>query len=274
MTTGTTHEEQHRLLAAAWTATYMWSDVVTRCADHVLDSTDLTTVEHMGEAATLTVALRNVLRAARVARPLATGQDHDRITAAIQAFERWLPQAKDARDVLEHFDDYAAGTGRIQENDRKRGRTITFYPPGYERGASDYYLRVGPLRVSVTAAKRAAAELAAAVALIQLPSRIPPPGALRCSQVHYLGPGNRDEVHAIHDGDKHLSVGDTVPFPGIWEGQTDKTRPAVAMSSRASRSISRISWCTPPSTGRRPDSALPIAGSFQRKATTQMARPG
>jgi hypothetical protein len=124
---------------------------------------------------------------------------------------------------LEHFDDYAAGNGRIQESDRKRGRTITFYPPGYERGASDYYLRVGPLRVSVTAAKQAAAELAAAVALMQLPSHTPPPGAQRCSHVHYLGPGDRDEVHPIHDGGKHLAVGDTVPFPGIWEGQTDKT---------------------------------------------------
>ena len=201
----------------------MWSDVVARCADRALDSTDLTTVEHMGEAATLTVALRNVLRAAEVARPLATGQDRQRIDAAIQAFKQGLPQAKDARDVLEHFDDYAAGTGRIQEKDRNRGRTITFYPPWYERGASDYYLRVGPLRVSVTAAKKAAGELAAAVALVQLPTSIPPPGALRCSHVHYLGPGNRDEEHVIHDGGRHLPVGDTVPFPGIWEGQTDKT---------------------------------------------------
>jgi hypothetical protein len=179
MTTGITHEEQQRVLAAAWTAAYMWSDVVARCADRVLGSTDLTTVEHMSEAATLTVALRNVRRAAEVARPLAAGQDRERIDAAIQAFEQGLPQAKDARDVLEHFDDYAAGTGWMQEKDRKRGRTITFYPPWYERGASDYYLRVGPLRVSVTAAKKAAGELAAAVALVQLPSRIPPP--VRCA---------------------------------------------------------------------------------------------
>jgi hypothetical protein len=58
---------------------------------------------------------------------------------------------------------------------------------------------------------------------MQLPSHTPPPGAQRCSHVHYLGPGDRDEVHPIHDGGKHLAVGDTVPFPGIWEGQTDKT---------------------------------------------------
>jgi hypothetical protein len=146
MTTGITHEEQQRVPAAAWTAAYMWSDVVARCADRVLDSTDLTTVEHMGEAATLTVALRNVRRAAEVARPLATGQDRERIDAAIQAFEQGLPQAKDARDVLEHFDDYGAGTGWIQEKERKRGRTTTFYPPWYERGASNYYLRWFPAR--------------------------------------------------------------------------------------------------------------------------------
>jgi hypothetical protein len=83
MTAGTTHEDQQRLLDAAWNAAYMWSDVVVRCADRVLDSTNLTMVEHMSEAATLTVALRNVLRAAETSRSLATGQDRKRIDAAI-----------------------------------------------------------------------------------------------------------------------------------------------------------------------------------------------
>jgi hypothetical protein len=77
-------------------------------------------------------------------RPLATGQDRERIDVAVQAFEQGLPQAKDARDVVEHDDDRAVGAGRIQEQGRKRGRTITFYPPWYEGGASDSDLRVGP----------------------------------------------------------------------------------------------------------------------------------
>jgi hypothetical protein len=216
MTTEITHEEQQCVLAAAWTAAYMWGDVVARCADRVLDSTELTTVEHIGQAATLTVAPRW-----RAHWPLARTASAS--TPPSRRSSRACPKLRTPPTSWSTTDDDAAGTGRIQEQDRKRGRTITFYPPWYERGASDYYLRVGPLRVSVTAAKEAAGKLAAAVALVQRPARIPPPGALRCSHVHDLGPGNRDEEQVIHDGGTHLSVGDPVPFPGIWEGQTDKT---------------------------------------------------
>jgi hypothetical protein len=38
----------------------------------------------------------------------------DRLQAEIDLFERAVPGAKSARDMLEHFDDYARGDGRLQ----------------------------------------------------------------------------------------------------------------------------------------------------------------
>jgi hypothetical protein len=83
----------------------MWADAVVRLADRALNSTNVTTVEHMGDAALLTLALRNVLRAAKLAESFSTGEDRQKISRAITDFETALPDAKDARDVLEHFDD-------------------------------------------------------------------------------------------------------------------------------------------------------------------------
>jgi hypothetical protein len=119
-------------------------------------------------------------------------------------------------------------------------------------------------------------KLTAAVALVELPARTPTPGALCCSQVHSLGLSNRDEERLIDDGGKHVSVGDTVPFPGTWQGQTGKTPPAAAVSCGALGSTPRTSWCAPPRTGRCPRSrpaVVPVA-SQRVKATTPKAQLG
>ena len=39
----------------------------------------------------------------------------DRINRAIAAFESDLPDGKDVRDIIEHFDDYRLGIGRLQK---------------------------------------------------------------------------------------------------------------------------------------------------------------
>jgi hypothetical protein len=70
-------------------------------------------------------------------------------------------------------------------------------------------------------------KLAAAVALVELPARTRRP--VRCaaprSTPSALATG--DEEHLIEDGGKHVSVGDTVPVPGTWQGQTGTTKPTV-----------------------------------------------
>lgn len=40
--------------------------------------------------------------------------DRDRLDQAIQSFDEATPGAKSARDMLEHFDEYARGEGRLQ----------------------------------------------------------------------------------------------------------------------------------------------------------------
>ena len=57
----------------------------------------------------LAFALRNLLRIAEVAR------DVPGVSEAKAKFEAAIPGIKDARDVLEHFDDYALGVGKLQQ---------------------------------------------------------------------------------------------------------------------------------------------------------------
>jgi hypothetical protein len=71
-----------------------------------------------GDAALLLLALRNVLRAAdATARTLSTPTDSGETPDEwIAQFKAMLPGLVNARDVLEHFDDYAAGRGRLQKS--------------------------------------------------------------------------------------------------------------------------------------------------------------
>ncbi len=66
----------------------------------------------VSDAYLLVIALRNVLRAARLAREeLITDAGRAALDQAITAFEETLPGVQSARDVLEHFDEYARGRG-------------------------------------------------------------------------------------------------------------------------------------------------------------------
>jgi hypothetical protein len=63
----------------------------------------------------LVLALRNVLRAANLVRTLAPEPARPGISAAIAVFESRVAGAKDARDVLDHFDEYMRGRGNLQK---------------------------------------------------------------------------------------------------------------------------------------------------------------
>jgi hypothetical protein len=65
------------------------------------------------DAALMLLAPRNVLRATEwsASDPREDAEDVD---DAIAAFRRLLPNLVNTRDVLEHFDDYAMGVGRLQ----------------------------------------------------------------------------------------------------------------------------------------------------------------
>ncbi len=70
----------------------------------------------VSDAYLLVIALRNVLRAARLARKeFVTDAGRVALDQVITAFEETLPGVKSARDVPEHFDGYARGRGGIEE---------------------------------------------------------------------------------------------------------------------------------------------------------------
>jgi hypothetical protein len=63
----------------------------------------------------LVLELRNVLRAAKLVRTLAPDPARPGISAAIAVFESRVAGAKNARDVLDHFDEYMRGRGNLQK---------------------------------------------------------------------------------------------------------------------------------------------------------------
>lgn len=68
------------------------------------------------------IALRNLLRAAHLAKEESRSSD---IARAIAEFEERLPPLTGIRDMVEHFDDYTRGRGRRQKVDpRPVGRPI------------------------------------------------------------------------------------------------------------------------------------------------------
>ena len=97
------HREEHRAWLISWT--YQWLDAVDRQAGRTLDMPD----HGKGQVEILLFvgALRNVMRGAEAI----LGKDH----AAVRSFYEAVPGAMDIRDMLEHFDEYVTGNGRLQK---------------------------------------------------------------------------------------------------------------------------------------------------------------
>lgn len=65
----------------------------------------------LGDGYLFAIALADLLKAARVAQKVAPSRV---LKTALVRFERAIPLARDFRDYLEHWDDYADGKGRQQ----------------------------------------------------------------------------------------------------------------------------------------------------------------
>ena len=124
-------------------------------------------------AAILADALRQLFRAVDLARRTTEGSTRDAITTAIADFEKTVPDAVQARDIVEHFDDYAIGAGDLQQPARTAGRQP--FPPAhiwtytFDPTTRRYQLDIGGGYTIDTAATGAALKMAAEVADILIP---------------------------------------------------------------------------------------------------------
>jgi len=200
-------EETARLLAVAWERAYAYADMVQAIGKRLAQLNALPHVERLGEALQLVSAVRNVLRAGEFARDLATGEQHDRLAHALAEFNSALPRAEDARNVLEHFDAYALGKGRLQRKERAAGDDVTMYPvlAIWEDGRC--VVVVGPLRIDVPIAVAAAAKLAATVGVTDAGDTIT--SGLRCTHVRCVGGPGDGQLHAL-DGHRRVPLGEDV----------------------------------------------------------------
>jgi hypothetical protein len=200
-------DETARLLAVAWERAYAYADMVQRIGERLAQLNALPHVERLGEALLLVSAVRNVLRASEFAPDLATGEQHNRLADVLAEFNNALPRAEDARNVLEHFDEYALGEGRLQRRERAAGGDVTMYPvlAIWEDGRC--VVVVGPLRIDVPAAAAAAAKLAATVGITDVGDTIT--SGLRCTHVRLVGGPADGQLHAV-DGHRRVPLGEHV----------------------------------------------------------------
>jgi hypothetical protein len=109
----------------------------------------------------LALILRQLLRTIEALNRRVQSQEVD---AAVAEFYSKLPNEKLFRDVLEHFDEYQIGEGRLQKDQAKLGKRVDEYWIWYESDGMSYTLRLGSeLRLDVTATGEAAYALSTAV---------------------------------------------------------------------------------------------------------------
>jgi hypothetical protein len=81
----------------------------------------------ISEAHQLLVALRQVERATEMAQSgsLKKHEAQQILNSAVRQFKADLPALVDARDIIEHFDKYAIGKGKLQSKDRDADPSLT-----------------------------------------------------------------------------------------------------------------------------------------------------
>lgn len=140
-------------------ALLFWAMTALTCIERVLLEEDFSpwhrrlsdrpsTLTKQSDAALTLLALRNVLRAAEwcardLQRPTSDPMDW------IAAFHRMVPDLINARDALEHFDEYAIGRGRLQ---RATAEPFSF---SFSVGPEGPLVNVGRFSIRMQAAKEA-----------------------------------------------------------------------------------------------------------------------
>jgi hypothetical protein len=95
--------------------------------------------------------------------------DRERLDRAIEEFDKATPGAKSARDMLEHFDEYARGKGLLQRREiRENGLSIyeaaaLYWGGGYDPTTEQ--IKEGPIVIHVPAAILASEALYQAIYL-------------------------------------------------------------------------------------------------------------
>lgn len=110
------------------------------------------TVEFQADLWLLAEALRATLRAADACLPLTKGEHRHNLEIALQEVKTIVPDVVNIRDVLEHFDDYLFGIGKLSQP----GVAVPIF---YERGES-IRVHVGSMTLDVDVAEGVAAHLA------------------------------------------------------------------------------------------------------------------
>lgn len=100
------------------------------------------------EAGVLILTLRNLLRSAEwLNNESSSGNTYG---PALDQFHRKLPHLVAARNVLEHFDEYAVGNGRAQRRSVYHGGNAPSYPVTFSLGTNGVLaVRIGSLSVNV-----------------------------------------------------------------------------------------------------------------------------
>ena len=81
------------------------------------------------------MSLRQLLRGVELAIVHAEHFDDPRRAAlhrkALDEFDLAVPNAKDVRDIIEHFDEYQLGRGRLQRSGTAPPEPLALYPEGH-----------------------------------------------------------------------------------------------------------------------------------------------
>ena len=119
------------------------------------------------DALLLLLALRQVLRAAEMAQDsrLQNRRARQILNSAVARFKRDLPDLVDARDIIEHFDQYAVGKGDRQIGEKKADPPLTkaelaeHYAVRLEGTHDEPIVRVGPHSIKANNVPGAAGRL-------------------------------------------------------------------------------------------------------------------
>jgi hypothetical protein len=156
------------LPAVALSDGWYWYLAVAVQAERVLSGSE-GDVRRRADALLLVLALRQVVRAAELARATGSERGSAILTDALERFDSLLPGARSARDALEHFDDYLRGVGdaqqpRVPRRARKPDEDLArAWRARFVATEGSYAVVVGDVTIDVAAARQAADHLLMAI---------------------------------------------------------------------------------------------------------------